>query len=183
MFPIVTDPPKYEIDKGLFNSLFVIVQQLFIQKPYIVAECSSAARYAIKHKKVGTMEHYNVANPYFGVFVLFVLTFGAFYATTVIARLASRALAAKDTEKIKLSVYECGPEVTKQPNRISTQFYLFALLFLLFDVEIVFMFPWAIDFKLLGWFGFVEMMMFILLLAIGFVYAWKKGALEWHNIK
>jgi len=58
-----------------------------------------------------------------------------------------------------------------------------ALLFLLFDVEIVFMFPWAIDFKLLGWFGFAEMMLFILLLAIGFVYAWKKGALEWHNIK
>ena len=93
------------------------------------------------------------------------------------------ALAAKDTEKIKLSVYECGPEVTKQPNRISPQFYLFALLFLLFDVEIVFMFPWAVDFKLLGWFGFAEMLMFILLLAIGFVYAWKKGALEWHNIK
>jgi len=129
------------------------------------------------------MEHYNVANPYFGVFVLFVLTFGAFTATTILARWASRALAAKDTEKIKLSPYECGPEISKQPNRISTQFYLFALLFLLFDVEIVFMFPWAIDFRLLGWFGFVEMMMFILLLAIGFIYAWKKGALERHSIK
>jgi len=134
-------------------------------------------------KKVGYMEHVGVSHPYFGVFILFVLTFGAFYATTVLARLASRAMAAKDTEKIKLSIYECGPEVTKQPNRISPQFYLFALLFLLFDVEIVFMFPWAIDFKLLGWFGFAEMLLFILLLAIGFVYAWKKGALEWHNIK
>jgi NADH-quinone oxidoreductase subunit A len=129
------------------------------------------------------MEHVNTTSPYFGVFVLFVLTFGAFYATTVIARLASRAMAAKDTEKIKLSPYECGPEVSKQPNRISTQFYLFALLFLLFDVEIDFMFPWAIDFKLLGWFGFVEMILFIALLAIGFIYAWKKGALEWHSIK
>ncbi|MBD3801453.1 MAG: NAD(P)H-quinone oxidoreductase subunit 3 [Campylobacterales bacterium] len=129
------------------------------------------------------MEHVDVAHPYFGVFILFVLTFGAFYGTTLLARWASRAMAAKDTEKIKLSIYECGPEVTKQPNRISPQFYLFALLFLLFDVEIVFMFPWAIDFKLLGWFGFAEMMLFILLLAIGFVYAWKKGALEWHNIK
>jgi len=129
------------------------------------------------------MEHINTANPYFGVFVLFAVTFGAFYATTVIARLASRALARKDSEKIKLSVYECGPEVTKQPNRVSPQFYLFALLFLLFDVEIVFMFPWAVDFKVLGWFGLVEMITFIVLLAIGFVYAWKKGALEWHNIK
>ena len=129
------------------------------------------------------MEHIITTNPYFGVFVLFVVTFGAFTATTFIARLASRALAAKDTEKIKLSVYECGPEVTRQPNRLSPQFYLFALLFLLFDVEIVFMFPWAVDFKVLGWFGFTEMILFIILLAIGFVYAWKKGALEWHNIK
>ena len=116
------------------------------------------------------MEHVGMSNPYFGVFLLFVITFGAFYATTLAARWASRALAAKDTEKIKLSIYECGPEVTKQPNRISTQFYLFALLFLLFDVEIVFMFPWAIDFKLLGWFGFVEMLLFILLLTIGFIF-------------
>ncbi len=129
------------------------------------------------------MEQIGVSHPYFGVFILFVLTFGAFYATTVAARFVSRAMAAKDTEKIKLSIYECGPEVTKQPNRISPRFYLFALLFLLFDVEIVFMFPWAIDFKLLGWFGFAEMLLFILLLAIGFVYAWKKGTLEWHNIK
>ncbi len=133
--------------------------------------------------KVGYMEHISTANPYFGVFVLFVVTFGAFTATTILARLASRALAAKDSEKIRLSVYECGPEITKQPNRISPQFYLFALLFLLFDVEIIFMFPWAVDFRLLGWFGFVEMLMFIGLLTIGFVYAWKKGALEWHNIK
>ena len=129
------------------------------------------------------MEHLTTQHPYFGIFVLFVLTFGAFTATTIVARFVSRLLAAKNTEKIKLSIYECGPEVTRQPNRLSPQFYLFALLFLLFDVEIVFMFPWAIDFKPLGWFGFVEMILFIVLLAIGFVYAWKKGALEWHNIK
>jgi len=129
------------------------------------------------------MEHISTVNPYFGVFVLFVITFGAFTATTIAARWASHALAKKDTDKIKLSVYECGPEVTKQPNRISPQFYLFALLFLLFDVEIIFMFPWAVDFKVLGWFGFAEMLMFIGLLTIGFVYAWKKGALEWHNIR
>jgi NADH-quinone oxidoreductase subunit A len=66
---------------------------------------------------------------------------------------------------------------------MSAQFYLFALLFILFDVEIIFMFPWAIDFKVLGMFGLVEMILFIVLLAIGFIYAWKKGALEWHSIK
>ena len=124
-----------------------------------------------------------VSHPYFGVFVMFVLTFGAFMATTTLSRIVSRKFARLDTEKLKCTLYECGPEVTKQPNSISVQFYLMALLFILFDVEIVFMFPWAIDFKVLGWFGFVEMILFIVLLAIGFIYAWKKGALEWHSIK
>jgi len=129
------------------------------------------------------MTHVITEHAYFGVFVLFVMTAVAFPVTLFLARYVSRKLARLDTQKLKLTIYECGPEVTKQPNTISVQFYLIALLFILFDVEIIFMFPWAIDFKLLGWFGFVEMIMFILLLAIGFVYAWKKGALEWHSIK
>jgi len=129
------------------------------------------------------MTHMVTDHPYFGVFVLFLLTAVAFPVTLVLARYVSRKLARLDTEKLKLSIYECGPEPNKQPNRISVQFYLIALLFILFDVEIIFMFPWAIDFKLLGWFGFAEMILFIALLAIGFIYAWKKGALEWHSIK
>jgi len=129
------------------------------------------------------MTHVMTQHPYYGVFILFALTTIAFTATLFLARLVSRKLAKLDTEKLKLTIYECGPEVTKQPNTISAQFYLIALLFILFDVEIIFMFPWAIDFKLLGWFGFAEMILFIVLLAIGFVYAWKKGALEWHSIK
>jgi len=124
-----------------------------------------------------------VEHPYFGAFMLLIITFGAFGATLFASRFVSRKLARLDTEKLKLTIYECGPEVTKQPNTISAQFYLIALLFILFDVEIIFMFPWAIDFKVLGWFGFIEMILFILLLAIGFIYAWKKGALEWHSIK
>jgi len=129
------------------------------------------------------MSHMEFSHPYFGAFMLFVISTVAFIGTTVAARYVSRKIAAKDNEKLKLSIYECGPEVTKQPNRISSQFYLFALLFILFDVEIIFMFPWAVDFKILGMFGFVEMVLFILLLTIGFVYAWRKGALEWHSIK
>ncbi len=129
------------------------------------------------------MTHIATQHPYFGAFVFFVLTFGAFIATTVAARFVSRKLARLDNEKLKLSIYECGPQVSKQPNKMSAQFYLFALLFILFDVEIIFMFPWAIDFKVLGMFGLVEMILFIVLLAIGFIYAWKKGALEWHSIK
>lgn len=129
------------------------------------------------------MTHIVTEHPYFGIFVLFILTFVAFSATLNLQRFISRKLARRDTEKLKMSIYECGPEVTKQPNTISVQFYLIALLFILFDVEIIFMFPWAVDFKALGFFGLVEMILFILLLAIGFIYAWKKGALEWHSIK
>ncbi len=129
------------------------------------------------------MTHVINNHPYLGIFFLFIVTVGAFSATLFLARFISRKLAKLDTEKLKLTIYECGPEVTKQPNTISTQFYLIALLFILFDVEIIFMFPWAIDFKILGWFGFAEMILFILLLTVGFIYAWKKGALEWHSIK
>lgn len=129
------------------------------------------------------MTHMDFAHPYFGAFVMFVVTFTAFSATVWLARFISRKIARLDTEKLKTTLYECGPEVTKQPNTVSTQFYLTALLFILFDVEIIFMFPWAINFKLLGWFGFIAMLFFILILAIGFLYEWKKGGLEWHSIR
>lgn len=129
------------------------------------------------------MTHMEFSHPYFGAFLLIVISLVSFIATAALARFASRKLARLDTQKLKLSIYECGPEVTKQPNRISAQFYLFAILFILFDVEIIFMFPWALDYKLLGVFGLVEMILFIFLLSVGFIYAWKKGALEWHSIK
>ena len=87
--------------------------------------------------------------------------------------------------KIKNTVYESGVSnpVGNTNIRFSIKFYLVAILFVLFDVEIIFMFPWAVDFVVLGWFGFIEMILFLLLLTIGFIYAWKKGALEWHSIK
>jgi NADH-quinone oxidoreductase subunit A len=129
------------------------------------------------------MTHSDFAHPYFGAFVLLFLTFGAFIGTLALQRIVSRALARKDTEKLKLSIYECGPETNLQPNKISAQFYMFGLLFILFDIEIIFLFPWALDYKLLGWFGFWEMLVFLGVLTIGFIYAWKKGALTWHDVK
>lgn len=123
-----------------------------------------------------------VAHPYFGAFFLFVFTFVAFTATVFASSWVGKHFARRDNEKLKLSIYECGPETSLQPNTISSQFYLYALLFILFDVEIIFMFPWAVDFKVLGMFGFIEMVSFIFLLAVGFIYAWRKGALEWHSM-
>ena len=80
----------------------------------------------------------------------------------------------------KLSPYECGcPPVGDAREKFSVRFYIIAMLFVLFDLEAVFMYPWAISFDKLGIVGIVEMALFILILLVGYVYAWKKGALEW----
>lgn len=129
------------------------------------------------------MSHSMFAHPYFGVFMLFVITFIAFSMTLFIQRKLSTRFASKSREKLKLAQYECGVIPNKQQNRISSRYYIMALLFILFDVEIIFMFPWAVDFKILGMFGFVEMLIFIFLLSIGFIYAWRKGALQWQSLK
>ena len=80
----------------------------------------------------------------------------------------------------KLSPYECGcPPVGDAREQFSVRFYIIAMLFVLFDLEAVFMYPWAITFDSLGMLGFVEMLVFIVILLVGYFYAWKKGALEW----
>lgn len=80
----------------------------------------------------------------------------------------------------KMSPYESGMiPVGDARQRFSVKFYVVAILFILFDIEVVFMYPWAVIFKKLGVFGFIEMMVFIAILLVGFIYVWKKGALEW----
>ncbi len=81
---------------------------------------------------------------------------------------------------VKLEPYECGIEpLTDARDRYSIRYYLIAMLFVIFDVETVFMFPWAVIFDRLLLFGLVEMVIFISILVVGYVYAWRKGALEW----
>ena len=80
----------------------------------------------------------------------------------------------------KLSAYECGFEAFEDARmKFDVRYYLIAILFIIFDLEIAFLFPWAVVFKDIGLFGFVAMMIFLALLVIGFIYEWKKGALEW----
>ena len=82
--------------------------------------------------------------------------------------------------KVKLEPYECGIEpVTDARDRYSIRYYLVAMLFVIFDVETVFMFPWAVIFDQLLLFGLIEMIVFIFILVVGYYYAWQKGALEW----
>lgn len=86
----------------------------------------------------------------------------------------------KRPSREKLSPYECGiPPVGDARGRFSVSFYLIGMIFILFEVEAVFLYPWAVVFKSLKWFGFLEMFMYIAILLAGFVYLWKKGALEW----
>lgn len=80
----------------------------------------------------------------------------------------------------KLSPYECGFEAFEDARmKFDVRFYLVAILFILFDLEIAFLFPWAIVLKEIGTFGFVSMMIFLAILVVGFIYEWMKGALEW----
>src|SRR5512142_863823 len=94
--------------------------------------------------------------------------------------LASSLLHPVRYNKVKLEPYECGIEpATDARDRYSIRYYLVAMLFVIFDVETVFMFPWAVIMNKLLLFGLVEMLVFIFILVVGYYYAWQKGALEW----
>ena len=113
---------------------------------------------------------------YSGILITFALAAGI---GTVFIILAS-TLGPKKPSPAKSEPFECGKEPFKLPSgRFPVKFYLVGMLFILFDVELVFLFPWAVVFRTLGWVGFVEMAVFLGMVIVGFVYAWKKGALEW----
>jgi len=88
----------------------------------------------------------------------------------------------KRWNRAKLSAYECGIEPTPQPvggGRFPVKYYLTAMLFIVFDIEIIFLYPWAVAFDKLGVFGLVEMVLFIVTVLVAFAYVWRRGGLEW----
>jgi NADH-quinone oxidoreductase subunit A len=93
----------------------------------------------------------------------------------------SRLLRPHAPNPVKLSAYECGNEPVRLPKgeRFSVRFYVVAMLFIIFDIEVIFLFPWAIAFRQLGLFGLVEMAIFIALVFVAYVYVWRKGGLDW----
>ncbi len=112
------------------------------------------------------------------LFVALALTVGSALGIGVIA--LGGLLRPQRPNRIKLSPYEGGvPGVTSPVNRITVRFYIVAILFVVFDVEAIFIYPWAVIFNSLGWYGLVEMALFIALLLLGWFYAWRKGAFEW----
>ena len=112
--------------------------------------------------------------------ILLLLIFGVLFG--VLTLLIGRYFRLSRPYKEKLIAYESGNEPTEAPRmRFSVKFYMIAILFVVFDVEAIYLYPWAVSYNRLGLFAFVEMMLFIALLLVGYIYAWKKGALQWEK--
>lgn len=106
--------------------------------------------------------------------------FGIATLLSIIIMVLPKVLAKEVPQKDKLSGYECGFEPFDDARgRFDIRFYLVAILFIIFDLEVAFLIPWAINLKAIGQFGFWSMMLFLLVLTVGFIYEWKKGALDW----
>ena len=108
------------------------------------------------------------------VFLLVAVAFG------IVTLLFARLIAPQRIGTVKLAPYECGIEATSDARgRYSVRYYLVAMLFVIFDVETVFMYPWAVILDELAWFGLIEILVFLFILVVGYFYAWREGALEW----
>lgn len=109
--------------------------------------------------------------------VVFALVSAAFGIGSLVA---ARLIRPHRPNPVKSSAYECGIEAKGDTRgRISVHYYVVAVIFLIFDVETVFLIPWAIKYEVLGLFGLIEMAIFIFILVLAYAYAWRKGALEW----
>jgi NADH-quinone oxidoreductase subunit A len=117
-------------------------------------------------------------NPYVPIVGLLVL--GALFALFSVS--IAPIVGPKRYNRAKLEAYECGIEPSPQPpggGRFPIKFYLTAMLFIIFDIETIFLYPWAVTFEALGLFGFVEMVLFILTVFIAYTYVWRRGGLNW----
>ncbi|MFZ9151881.1 MAG: NADH-quinone oxidoreductase subunit A [Burkholderiales bacterium] len=113
--------------------------------------------------------------------LMFIAVGAAFGIAPIVSGwIVSRLVGMHRPDAQKLSPYECGFEAFEDARmRFDVRYYLVAILFILFDLEIAFLFPWAVVLQEIGMFGFVSMMIFLAILVVGFIYEWKKGALDW----
>ena len=117
-------------------------------------------------------------SPYLGIVILLVIAAG-FVALTIVT---SILVGPGRYNRAKYDSYECGIQPTPQPlggGRFPVKYYITAMLFIIFDIEIVFLYPWAVQFDALGIFGLVEMVLFIATLLVAYAYVWRRGGLEW----
>jgi len=112
------------------------------------------------------------------LFILLMIALGAAFGVVMVG--LSNVLGPKKPTPEKSAPYECGmPAVGDARERQSVKFYLVAMIFLLFDIEVAFLYPWAMALRDLGWPGFVQVVIFMTLLLFGYIYVWRKGALDW----
>ena len=113
---------------------------------------------------------------YLPILIFFAIALGL----SVMMIVASLIVGKRNPDKNKLAAYECGFDAFEQArSKFDVRFYLVAILFIIFDLEVAFLFPWAISLGKIGVFGFWSMIVFLGILTVGFVYEWKKGALDW----
>ena len=113
---------------------------------------------------------------YFSILVFL----GFALAVAIVARSLGRLLGPHNPNKAKVSAYECGFDAIGDARLpFDVRYYLVAILFIIFDLETAFLFPWAVSLRLIGWSGFGAMLLFLFVLIIGFIYEWRTGALEW----
>ncbi len=122
----------------------------------------------------------SVAAGYLPILLFLFIALGLSLAFVVLPMLVSRATGAANPYADKLAEYECGfPAFEDSRAQFDVRFYLVAILFIIFDIEAAYLFPWAVSLDQIGWYGWASMMIFLAELGLGFAYAWKKGALEW----
>ncbi len=113
---------------------------------------------------------------YVPIFVFILLSFGFGVGTLVVSYFVQTRIGHRE----KLSTYECGSEpISDARNPFPVRYYIIAMLFVIFDIEVIFLYPWAVAFKKIGFFGLTSMIIFIALFFLAFFYAWVKGGLEW----
>ena len=122
----------------------------------------------------------SVAAGYLPILLFLAIALLLSLAFVVLPMLVSRLTGANNPYPDKVAEYECGfPAFEDSRAQFDVRFYLVAILFIIFDIEAAYLFPWAVSLDQIGWAGWASMMIFLLELALGFAYAWKKGALEW----
>jgi len=122
----------------------------------------------------------NMLDNYFPILLFLIVGIAAGAAPMLLGGVLSRLLGVHHPDSEKLSPYECGFEAFEDARmKFDVRYYLIAILFILFDLEIAFLFPWAVVLREIGLFGLLSMIVFLAILVVGFIYEWKKGALEW----
>jgi len=117
---------------------------------------------------------------YFPILMFILVGLGFGVGPVVAGSIVSRIVGVHRPDTEKLSPYECGFEAFEDARmKFDVRYYLVAILFILFDLEIAFLFPWAVSLGAIGFIGFLTMMVFLAILVVGFIYEWKKGALDW----